>query len=198
MTFILPKPLIPEQLDTDWYLLRVRPNYEDIAKDFLERRVAGAEVYYPTHKTLKRVGPPRTRRTVETVDRPVFQGYVYARFPVAWPDMVAIADVCSATPSFIMRMSHDGETRIPLYVRDKHVYEVRCLEERGQWDETAEEFVFSAMIGQKVAVNFGPFTGHHGKIKSIVGNTVRVGIRMLGKTAYIAMSINDAEQNLLY
>ncbi|UPT53369.1 hypothetical protein [Synechococcus phage Ssp-JY38] len=200
MTFTLPKPLIPEQFESDWYLLRVRPNYEDIAKEFIEKRVRGAEVYYPMCRRKRVVGPPRAKRVVETSTNPVILGYAYARFNGDWPDMRIIEDWCPAAPRFILRMSADGKNKVPIYVRDKEVMHVKTLEASGRWDEKEvdQNFFLNQLIGKRVRISTGPFAGHNGKIRALHGDLFRIGVRLLGKTAYLSLSISEIEHDLVY
>lgn len=188
--------LIPEHRPDDWYLLRVRPTFEDIAAEFLGKRIMGAEVYYPKAKRQMLVKAPRVNREVQVVERPAIIGYVFARFPNEWPDWIRLESYCSAQPRFIMRVSADGETNTPIYLRNHHIEEIRQLEAKGAYDRMLANPLDGLLIGQPVRIPSGPCMGYTGRIKCITDEIVKVAVKMLGKPVYISLPADDILDHL--
>jgi transcription antitermination factor NusG len=192
----LPKTLIPEHRADDWYLLRVRPTYEDIAAEFLSKRVRGAQVYYPKSKRQRLVTPPRASREVQVIEGPAIIGYVFARFPAEWPEWTRIETFCSAQPRFIMRISADGETNTTIYVRQHHVETIMLQEQKGAYDSMLVNPLDGLLVGQRVRIPSGPCMGHCGKIKCITEEIVKVSVKMLGKAVYVSLPVDDILEHL--
>lgn len=188
--------LIPEHRADDWYLLRVRPTFEDIAAEFLSKRVRGAQVYYPKAKKQRLVTAPRVNREVQVFEGPALIGYVFARFPAEWPEWMKIETYCSAQPRFIMRVSADGETNTPIYVRQHHVDAIMLQEAKGAYDSMLVNPLDSLLIGQAIKIPSGPCMGHQGKIKCITETIVKVSVKILGKATYISLPVDDILEHL--
>lgn len=176
-----------------WFILRVRPNYEDIAREFLEKQLRGCDVYYPCGTVRKRkVEGPRVKVPTETERRAVFQGYVYAQFREQWPEWARLDMYCSAQPRLLLRISADGENYKPIYVKNKDVNALRTAEAAGKWDEAEPKNpILDHILGQKIPIPTGTFKGKTGKVLSIDGDIVTLSVRMLGSKAKIAMNLHD-------
>lgn len=189
--------LIPEHRPDDWYLLRVRPTFEDIAAEFLSKRIRGAQVYYPKAKRQKLVlTAPRVNREITVVEGPAIIGYVFARFPEQWPDWLKIEEYCSAQPRFIMRLSSDGELNTPIYVRKHHVDAIMLQEAKGAYDSLLVNPLDDLLVGRAIRIPSGPCMGYTGKIKTVTDLVVKVSVKMLGKAVYISLPVDDVLAHL--
>jgi len=170
-----------------WYILRVRPNYEHVAKEFLEKQVRGSEIYYPCGTVLKGVDTPRVA---------VFKGYVYSRFHEQWPEWARLDTYCSAQPRLLLRFIHEDEESRPVFaplrIRHREVQAIMTDEAAGKWDEVEPKNpLIELLLGRQVQIPCGTCKGKSGKVISIVGDVVTISVKMLGSKAKISMNLRE-------
>ncbi len=151
-----------------WYIIETNPNSERKAASELRR--IGLRVYIPqrTHETRHRRSGETIRRT-----RPLFVGYLLARFPEALldghgvPPFIALRD-CQGVRE-VMRWINSLGQRAPFPLPDKVVMTLMRRQRGREFDDVKmkeraqqsrrEQFRAAAQLGQHARVLEGAFAG---------------------------------------
>ena len=148
----------------DWHVLYVKPRCEKKVAAHCGRN--GVEQYLP----LRRETKIYQRRRV-TVDKPVFQGYVFARFgPVERPDVLR---------------SHAVVTVIDVEDQARFERELDQVRQALEIDPTLEvERVLKP--GRRVRISTGPFMGLEGVVQTARGpGRVLLAVEMIGQAVVV-------------
>lgn len=143
-----------------WYALHIRSNAEKKAQELLQQR--HIPEYLPLY-TEKRRWTDRTK----TIERPVFPGYLFARFD---PEMQK-RDIL-AVPGVLRILGAPD----PIAVKDDEIENIRRLVEAGP------VLPCGPVVGETVVVRKGPLAGVIGTVQKIKGAfRVVVNVHLLNR-----------------
>lgn len=141
-----------------WYILRAATRREKRAEESL--REAGFSTFLPCVTRWERLGRDRRAK----VDRPLFDGYMFAVIPDGQFMQVEGCDGVHA----VLRYTTTNGLRAPRSVPDEIISALMQAEAAGEFDRTRNEVVRLA-IGARVRVTEGPFSGLLGQVKAARG-----------------------------
>jgi transcriptional antiterminator NusG len=133
-----------EQLDTQWYAVRVRSRFEATTSSAFRER--GLLAFNPTYRSSRQWSD-----RIQKVDMPLFPGYVFCRF-----DASNLLKVLSSPG--VVHVVSAGNCPIP--VDDKEIEAVRSICQSGLPVAIAAPVV----LGQRVVVVRGPLMGVEGTV----------------------------------
>jgi len=161
-----------------WHVARTHAHSESKARNNLLRQ--GYEVYLPV---CRRVRTHARRR--ETVQRPLFPGYLFVGFDIEntrWRSIFSTIGVAS--------LICNGE--VPSRVPQGIVESIRAAEVDGFFDFTNP--VARLKPGDSVRVATGPFAGLIGRLHSAVSkNRVRVLLEILGRQSPTELDMSEVD-----
>ena len=156
-----------------WYAVHVRSNQERLTAGQLAAR--GVEPFLPTYTALSR---RLDRRVVLT--RPLFSGYVFARFDLAGPSRIAVL----RAPGVVRIVGFGGA---PTPVPDATIDSLRILAAEGEGVVRPHPLVRE---GQEVAVVDGCFRGAVGVLHVKAGRkpVLVVELELLGRAVAVPIA----------
>lgn len=142
--------------DTNWFAIHAKPCREELAAAYVSR--LGLEVFLPKIKQSAVLWGKR-----ESVLKPLFPNYLFARFcPANYLHLVQYARGVRCVVSA-------GD--LPLPVDDK---DIDLIRDRIAADGTVKMNVEQVRLGQKVAIEAGPFKGIDGIFERKINDRQRV------------------------
>lgn len=154
-----------------WFALRTLSRFEFAVRDALAAE--GIEQFLPTVAQ-------ETRWTdrIAKVTRPLFTGYIFARF------VPASAQTVLQTRGVVQILTIDGQ---PAAIPDEEIAALRCALERG-----LAVVHCPYVAGETVRIERGPFSGVSGVISGTVGSTtLTIPITILGRAVAVRIDAAD-------
>jgi len=158
-----------------WYALRLRSRHEFSTRDALVAQ--GIDQFLPTVEVTTRW----TDRQV-TITRPLFSGYIFARFdPVNAREFAAIY----ATRGVVQVLGTDGPEAIP----DAVIANLQRIAAN-----PASVGLCPYAAGSTVTVSRGPFAGVTGVVSRVKGAaTLTIPVQILGRSVSVAIDFADVD-----
>jgi transcription elongation factor/antiterminator RfaH len=157
-----------------WYALRTRSRFEFAARDELNRR--NIDAWLPTFTEESRWSD-----RVQLVTRPLFPGYLFARFNLS------IANQIRITRGVVEILSIDQK---PVLISDDEVATLRRIVESPVPVKSCPY-----VVGSRVSVARGPFAGVSGVISRIKGSTtLTIPVEILGRSVAVSIDTADVEK----
>jgi transcription antitermination factor NusG len=174
-------PLIVEKALTafgtglKWLAVWTKPRAERVAAGMLEAR--GVAVWLPTI-TVRRRWSDRWKE----VEVPMFPGYLFAQAGIgSWPELLRVHGVLTIVK----------QGRVPAWLRDHQMLELRAAVERICLGEQEPEVVDDYEVGERVRVIDGPMAGLVGIVREKRGGRrLLVGVEQIGRA--LSLSIGAA------
>ena len=158
-----------------WYALKLRSHFEFTVRDAL--RAADITEYLPTYPEVTRWSDRE-----KTITRPIFAGYLFARFPLARVNEIR------QTRGVIEILSIDHQ---PVSIPDSEIAALRrAVDSRAQLSPCAY------VAGDTVRVERGPFAGVSGVVSRVKGATLlTIPVEILGRAVSVEIEAADVEKN---
>ena len=162
--------------DRGWYAVHVRSNQERTTAAFVADR--GVEVFLPTYRVPSR---RRDRRTM--IERPLFAGYLFARFA---PGATERVQVLRAPGTVRVVGFGDRPARVP----DAVIESLRIVVGAGGDDVRPHPLVEA---GRPVQVVGGPFAGARGVLAEAPRRprSLVVEIELLGRAVAVPIEVDQ-------
>jgi transcriptional antiterminator RfaH len=156
-----------------WHALRLRSRHEFAVRDSL--RAANVTEFLPTITVES-----RWTDRIAIVTRPLFTGYIFARF--AAPDAAQVLQ----TRGVVQILSVDLR---PVPISDAVIADLRRAVE-----SPAPISLCAYVAGETVRVKSGPFTGVAGVISRVKGaTTLTIPVEILGRAVSVQIDAADVE-----
>src|SRR5208283_3495286 len=125
-----------------WFALTSKPRHEKVAAENL--RTKGLESFVPLYRTRR-----QWTDRVQSVDLPLFPGYVFCRF--CYASRLPVLSTPGVT-------SVVGFTDVPTPVADEEISRIRAIQESGL---PSQPWPY-VQVGQKARIERGPLAGLEG------------------------------------
>lgn len=163
-----------------WYVIHTRVARERQASE--EISGLGFEAYYPEY--------PKRRihnHQIETILRPLFPRYIFARFDSQIPGWAWIKNGSKNVYSILMDMD-----RRPIPVGDDIITEIKT---RSSASQDAVQAIPSYESGQAIKIKAGPFQGFEGLFSDNPHDRAKclIEILLLGAKRKVELPISDIE-----
>ena len=178
-----------------WYVLRTAGGKEKKAKEYLEKEIERsglqdqvAQVLVPVKKEI--VTKNNKRKAVEKL---LFPGYVLMQAELSAKLENIIRNLVPGMSGFLTEKVGSGSQveRIPVPIRDEEAQ--RILGEQDENVDNAVETEVNFVIGDKVKITDGPFSGFSGTVDEIVEDRskLKVIVVIFGRKTLLELSFTQ-------
>ena len=178
-----------------WYVLRTAGSKEKKAKEYLEKEIERsglqdqvAQVLVPVKKEI--VTKNNKRKAVE---RLLFPGYVLIQAELSAKLEDIIRNSVPGMSGFLTEKRTSGSQveRIPVPIRDEEAQ--RILGEQDENASSAAETEVNYIVGDKVKITDGPFSGFSGTVDEIVEDRskLKVIVVIFGRKTLLELSFTQ-------
>jgi len=160
-----------------WVVARVKPHEERIVSEELTAK--GISNWRPI---AKRRQPPRHGKKSITIERPIFQGYLFIRLvpsAEAW-----VGALCASRLSGYL-----GRDGLPVCLPDSFIKALKVDCKKPGLADIPDKFP----IGSKPEITSGPFTGFLSTVEKIKGNgeRLKVEVNVFGRATLVEVGLDQ-------